>query len=416
MKFLSKINRQYLLTLVLLLVLASIIGYFLLSKIIKHEVNEDIQQKEAAIIQEIQSQDNLIQLYPLIETKKIQSEEKVSKTYKEIYIYDEDEKDVEPFLEYTNSVKINGQWYLIKLRHSLWESNDLIIAIAFPLLLLLVLMLALSFLLTKKLNQSLWRNFEDNLKLLENYSFQLSDIPQLKNTGIEEFERMNKTILSMTDKLHKDYQSLKDFTENASHEIQTPLSIVLLNLEEVIQQNHSEETFKQLVSSINAIKRLSTLNQNLILLTKIENRQFPAKKAILFNKIVQQKIQEYAPLIEKQKLKVDLKLDTNFSLVMNEQLAFMLVNNLLSNAIKHNFAEGKISIETQTNLLKICNTGKPNQLNNSTIFNRFSKGDSQSYGLGLSIVKHICDTHQLSIQYAANQNHCFTIQVKKTIQ
>ncbi len=412
MKFLSKINRQYFLILALLLFLVSFIGYFLLSKIIKHEVNEDIQQKEAAIIHEIQSQDNLINLYPLIETKRIQSEEKVPKSYKEIYIYDEDEEDVEPFLEYTNCVKLNEQWYLIKLRHSLWESNDLIIAIAFPLLLLLVLMLALSFLLTKKLNQSLWQNFEENLKLLERYSFQLSDIPQLKDTGIEEFDRMNKTILSMTNKLQKDYQSLKDFTENASHEIQTPLSIVLLNLEEVIQKKHSKETFTQLVSSIKAIKRLSTLNQNLILLTKIENRQFPAEESIQFNEIIQQKIQEYAPLIEKQKLQIELKLDIEFSLVMNEQLAFMLVNNLLSNAIKHNFAEGKISIETQSDLLKICNTGKPNHLNNNSIFNRFSKGNSQSYGLGLSIVKHICDTYKLNIQYSANEIHCFSIQSK----
>ncbi len=105
---------------------------------------------------------------------------------------------------------------------------------------------------------------------------------------------------------------MKEFTENASHEIQTPLSIVLLNLEEVLQQELNQETFKKVVSSINAVKRLSTLNQSLILLTKIENMQFKAENTLSLNDIIQKKMQEFASLFESKKLNVRIQGEQNF--------------------------------------------------------------------------------------------------------
>lgn len=412
MKFLHKINRQYLLILVLSLILISLIGYFLLKQIIKHEVYEDINEKELAIIQEIKDQNILINLYPLIETKKISRDNGVSKSSKIIFLVDDVEGETEPFLEYTNAVNINNQWYQIKLRHSLWDRDDLIIGIAFPLLLLLLLTFSFSFFLTKKLNKTVWRIFEENLIKIENYTFQKVDTLNLENTGIEEFERLNKSIMTMTRKLQEDFFSLKEFTENASHEIQTPISIVLLNLEEALQQNLSEEAFKHVVASINAIKRLSTLNQSLILLTKIENGQFPAETNLIINEIVKQKISEFASLSESKKLKVELKNEGVFELKINEQLLEILINNLFSNAVNHNVNGGRIQITIQENGFVVCNTGERNTLTNRTIFERFSKGNSKSYGLGLAIVKKICDTHHLDIQYIYSDLHCFTIHLK----
>ena len=59
--------------------------------------------------------------------------------------------------------------------------------------------------------------------------------------------------------------------------------------------------------------------------------------------------------------------------------------------------------------LKICNTGTLNKLTNETIFNRFTKENSQSYGLGLAIVKQICNTHNMTIQYLKSDFHCFVL-------
>lgn len=412
MKFLQKINRQYLLILIVLLILISISGYFLLRAIIKKEIREDINEKEYAIIREIKLQNNLVNIYPIIETKKISGNEIRPKSYREIYMMDEAEGETEAYLEYTNPVKINNQWYLIKIRHSLLETNDLILAIALPLLLLLVLTFSFSFLITKKLNKTVWKDFEENSQRIQNYSFKKTQKLTLKNTGIEEFDRINDIIIKMTGKLREDYFSLKEFTENASHEIQTPLSIVLLNLEELLQQNLSESELKQVVSAINAIKRLSALNQSLLLLAKIENDQFDADNVLVINDILRQKVQEFAPLFEVKKLKVELNIEQDFTLKINRQLAEILISNLLSNAVKHNIAKGSIQIAIDQNELRICNTGTENSLTDKTIFNRFTKDNSESYGLGLAIVQKICGKHHLEVHYFKNKFHCFIIHSK----
>jgi len=412
MKFLQKINRQYLLILIVLMILISISGYFLLRAIINKEIREDIYEKEYAIIQEIKSQNNLVNIYPIIETKEISKKEIQPKSYKEIYLMDEAEGETEAYLEYTNSVEINNRWYLIKIRHSFLETNDLILAIALPLLLLLVLAFAFSFLITKKLNQTLWKDFEENLQRIESYSFRETGKLSLKNTGIEEFNRLNATITKMTGKLRADYFSLKEFTENASHEIQTPLTVLLLNLEELLQQNLSETEYKQVVSAINAAKRLSSLNRSLLLLTKIENDQFEPDETVSLNNIIQQTLQEYEPLLAAKKLKAEFDSKQKFFVKINHQLAEILIGNLLSNAIKHNMRNGAIQIIIQQNELKICNTGPENALTDKTIFNRFTKEKSASYGLGLAIVKKICEKHDLEIHYLKNELHCFILYSK----
>ena len=334
MKFLTKINLQYFWTLTTLLILLTVAGYFVLQRILTNEMNEDIFEKEYAIIKEIKTTGRLPNIYPIIETKKISSAEVQPRSKKEMFLMDEAEDEEEPYIEYTNSVIIDNQHYLIKIRHSLLESNDLLMAIALPLLVLLVLAFFISFFITKKLTKTVWKDFEQNLKEIENFSFSNSEPLLLKQTNIEEFDRLNTTIKSLTLKLQQDYQTLKEFTENAAHEIQTPLSIILLNLEELLQQNLSEEAFKKVVSSINNVKRLSNLNQSLLLLTKIENKQFQMKRSVNLVQIVSAKMEDFAPFFQKEKLDVKLKQSGIFLVKMDDVLAGILINNLLSNAFR----------------------------------------------------------------------------------
>lgn len=412
MRFLSRINRHYFWTLIILVFLLSFGGYFLLSNIINDEMQEDISANEYAIIQEIKTQNNLPNIFPIIETKKISPKKITPKAYKKIYVSEESEDELEPYIEYTNCVEIENQWYLIKIRHSLLDTNDLILAIALPLLFLLVLAFAFSFFLTKKLNKTIWKGFEENLKVIESFSFNNIQKLDLQNSGIEEFDRLNDAILKMTLKLGEDYLSLKEFTENASHEIQTPLSIILLNLEELLQSDLSEQAFKQVVASINALKRLSALNQSLVLLAKIENHQFDGGEVVILNNILKQKIQEFTPLFEAKNLKIEFESSRDFSLMIDQQLAEILISNLLSNAVKHNIQNGFIKINIEDKTLNICNTGSESRLTDQNIFNRFTKQNSESYGLGLAIVKKICDKHKLEIHYQKNELHCFIIDQK----
>ncbi len=413
MKFLTKINRQYLITISILLLFVSVIGYFVLKTILTDEIKEDIFQKEYAIINEIKTQNNTPNIYPIIETKLISKNMIKPKSYKEIFIFDKTENENEPYLEYTNTVKINNKYYLIRLRHSLIEADDLIIAISLPLLLLLVLTLTILFFTTKKINKTVWKDFEENLKAIENFSFNKLNNLKLKQTNIQEFDRLNKTLTTLTKKLTTDYNTLKEFTENASHEIQTPISIILLNLEEILQQDLQEKTFKQLVTTINAVKRLSNLNKSLLLLSKIENKQYIADNKVLINNNIKKKINELSPLINSKGIRIHNKFNGDFFININSELADVLLNNLLFNAINHNIYNGNIYIEIHENELTICNTGSENSLTNKTIFNRFSKENSKSYGLGLAIVKQICNTHNMQITYKKDEFHCFILKIVK---
>lgn len=154
---------------------------------------------------------------------------------------------------------------------------------------------------------------------------------------------------------------------------------------------------------------MSDLNKNLLLLTKIENRQFLSKEELDFKRIVKNKVEEFSPLINSKSVKIDFKTDGIFKVKISFELAEILVNNLLTNAIKHNSINGKIHIELSTTELRICNTGKANKLTSETIFNRYIKENSQSYGLGLAIVKQICDTHNIGLDYQKSDVHCFVL-------
>lgn len=413
MKFLTKINRNYFFLLTLILLAVSISGYFIIQAIIINDAKESLLEREFLIKKHILKTGEIPNIYPTVEVKIIDRRVTDKPQFKEVEIENELEKELEPFLEYSSQVKIGDWYYSIKLRQSSFERADLALILALFLFILLLSAFAISYLITGKMNKSIWAQFEHNLGEIEKFSFHEKQNLNLIKTDIEEFDRLDKVVTDLTEKLRSDYFSLKEFTENASHEIQTPLSIVLLNLEEVLQQDLNSETFQKVVSSINAIKRLSSLNQSLILLTKIENRQFKAEQLIILNDIVRRKISEFEPFFETKKLKVELHSEQDFKLIINEQLAELLIGNLLTNAVNHNIQGGRIHISIQENKLEIYNTGEENSLTDNTIFNRFAKSNSKSFGLGLAIVKNICETYNLEIHYHKNDFHCFIITSKQ---
>ncbi len=117
-----------------------------------------------------------------------------------------------------------------------------------------------------------------------------------------------------------------------------------------------------LFSAAALFARLSTLNQSLILLTKIGNEQFVADKVISIGELTKSKLNEFSSLFESKYIWVELNMEDDFSIEINEQLAEILINNLLSNAIKHNTEKGKIQLAIRKNEFKICNSGKSNSL------------------------------------------------------
>ncbi|MFA5973694.1 MAG: HAMP domain-containing sensor histidine kinase [Lentimicrobiaceae bacterium] len=412
MKFLTKINRNYLVLFSAVLVLLSFSGYFILKTILKENTKENLLSKAILVEKQIAETSQMPNLKPLVEVTEVTAQTVGIPKFSEKIIFNETETEQEAFIEYSSIIKVNNKYYSIKLREASVESEDLAISIAISIFTLLLAAFAISYFITKRLNKTTWKFFEYNLKEIEDFDFRENKTLQLRSSGIDEFDRLNTVVNNLTKKLKKDYLSLKEFTENASHEIQTPLTIASLNLEEMLQQELTEESFRKVVTAINAVKRLSALNQNLLLLTKIENNQFASSGEVEFNDLIENKISEFDPLFKAQNIRVEVVEPSVFHAKINLQLAEILINNLLSNAVNHNFENGSVYISIQENGFKICNTGLPGLLNDETIFNRFVKGNSKSQGLGLAIVKQICDTNQMEIHYTKSEFHCFIITQK----
>lgn len=412
MKFLTKINRNYLIAFATVFLVMSVAGYFILRIVITQGAKERLLSKEYLVEQQIKNTGEIPNLHPVIEVQKTEKAPDLNPSFKKVTIRNEMEKEDELFLEYSSKIEIADKWYLVKIRQSSFENEDILLILTITLFILLLSAFMISFFSTRRMNRTLWSGFEHNLHEIESYSFRLNKDISFERSDIEEFERLNIAVTDFASRLKSDYLMLKEFTENASHEIQTPLSIALMNLEEILQHDIKEDVFKKVVTIINSLKRLTTLNQSLILLTKIENMQFEKDSDVSLNEIVLRKKEDLSAFIDAKNLDVQIKADGNFLIRMNAYLSDILIGNLFANAVNHNVMDGIIRIIIKPGFFQICNTGENHALTNKTIFNRFVSGNSKSTGLGLAIVRQICETHNLEVQYVKEELHCFTVRIK----
>jgi len=209
----------------------------------------------------------------------------------------------------------------------------------------------------------------------------------------------------MSKKLQQDYRSLKEFNENASHEIQTPLAIIKSKLELLIQNEALKEDEMKIINSVyEATNRMSRLNQGLLLISKIDNNQFPVAEKINLQQLIEKNLEHFEELIALKKLNVTVAMSETIEPEMNRTLAEILMSNLLSNAIRHNVEEGDITVRLEAGQLIISNTGHALTSSPDELFERFRKSDrnSESAGLGLAIVKRILNIYHFPIDYTVN--------------
>ncbi|MBK6834145.1 MAG: hypothetical protein IPG89_07685 [Bacteroidetes bacterium] len=215
----------------------------------------------------------------------------------------------------------------------------------------------------------------------------------------------------MTEKISNDYEKLKNFTENASHELQTPLAIIKGKTELLMQTQGLTEEQSKLISEIDQTSnRLKKLNQTLLLLSKIENNQFKNEKSIDFSEILKSKLEQIEDLIKIKNIKLNAQIESS-SQNINPVLADILISNLLSNALRYTPENGAISIQLNSKEFLISNNGNPLKFGGDKIFDRFHKEgeSSESTGLGLALVKQIAVINKQGINYQYSNNmHFFT--------
>ena len=412
MKLLNKINIRYLLFSVGVLILLGITFYFVLSYIISEELDEKLLTIQKRVTAQIKNENQILVIKPYIEV--VEGAYRQQQTlFSDTIIENLLEKEGEEFRQLTSIKEINGKTYKIIARESKMESHELFESIALIIFLAFIVLVFILFIINSRIAKSVWLPFYNNLKLIKIFSLNDLSPLRLKPTNIKEFNELNNVIFSLTEKVISDYKSVKQFSENASHEIQTPLTIISAKLESLINSNGlNTEQLEKVKSIYSSVHRLSKLNKSLLLLTKIENKQFRDVEEISIRKVIEEKLIEFQELISLGNLKLETVLDEDILVVISPLLADILINNLISNSINHNKEKGKIKIEIKERQLSISNSGNTILSNSGNIFNRFYKENpsSKSVGLGLAIVKKICDTHNIKITYSFKENmHCFML-------
>ncbi|MDR2287331.1 MAG: HAMP domain-containing histidine kinase [Prevotellaceae bacterium] len=332
-----------------------------------------------------------------------------------IYFPTELEKEEVRMLTTAFRCEQNGKYYQLQFFISTVESNDLTENMLYLLLGLWITLSLTMFVVGKiiitKANKPFYRLL-DELKRFNLDNSRMIDFPPVK---IREYIQLNNTVRELLEKNMHVFTEQKVFIENTSHELQTPLAIAIAKLENLLEKYRNDETYvKELAGVLDILNRMKRLNSNLLLLSKIKNRQFAESRTVNLRETLEKVIVEFDDLAAYRQITVEQKGNASLVLQINEDLVHILFTNLVKNAIIHNEPNGKISIRYASDTITIANTGNRAA---AKMFDRYQTGasDEKSSGLGLSIVKTIADLYQIEINYCYDgEMHIFKLSINSS--
>ncbi len=416
MKLQAKINRRFLVLILLIFSVTGVVFYFMIGKVVEQNIREMLESRKAYVILNLQKRtpisDSFASPDNSIFIKHIEKEKKYL-FYSDTLAFDQAEKELIPFRKLTFTVSAGNDNYEVVLLQSLLELEDLRMVIFTFMGILFLLVTTTLFFVNRWLSSQTWNPFFKSLSVLNSWKFSEDELAHFEPTGIEEFDQLNDMLKNMREKIRTDFVNLKEFTENTSHELQTPLAIVKSKLEMILQDNTlSNSQRMQIQTAFESTIRLSKLNEALLLLSKIENQQFVGQQEIDICPLIQSRIENLSELFDLKKIEVGVQMECPVVFSLNPLLAEILINNLLGNALRHNFENGEIFVHAESDKITISNTGELGEIDSSKLFRRFAKqtASGESNGLGLSIANEICKSSHIQLNYHYSEGmHHFTL-------
>ncbi|SNC75080.1 Signal transduction histidine kinase [Hymenobacter gelipurpurascens] len=414
MKLLTTTNRYYLALATILFLLGTGLLYAGIQRALAHEVDEQLLLHQAYLTKQIKETGQIPAVTNPLELTIRRKPHPAGLS--DTLLFDPVEQTQVPFREVSFPVQVQHTKYWLTLRKSLIETEDVLEVVLVVMLTVMLLLFGSLVLLNRWLSRWLWAPFQRTLGSLRGYQLQQPQSLELPVTPIDEFSELNQAVTQLTQRVAADYRALKEFTENAAHETQTPLAIMQAQLEQLLQLPELPETAATSVHELyKATLRLSRLHQALTLLSKIENRQFSGAVALPLDGVVREKLQQLQDFWEAKELVPEVVLTERVVRQMHPALADSLVGNLLQNAVKHNHRGGKLRVHLSPTGLSVTNTGPRLASDPMLLLERFRKHNaaSDSPGLGLSIVHQICTYYGFQLTYLFDENEALhTLQVR----
>lgn len=321
-------------------------------------------------------------------------------------------KAIDRFRGLTTTININNQHFMLTIETNVEESEETVAYIAAVTLLFFLILVIGFWILNKRLSKKLWQPFQNTLKQLK--AFQLNKQTELRfdETDIIEFQELNTALDKLLRHSIATYKHQKEFTENASHELQTPLAIIKHKLDLLLQKEPVTQRQYQLIEEIHTtLTRITRINKNLLLLAKIENQQFSDTETIDFSLLVRDCTTQLEEHFHNKQIHLQTHIENGVTREGNKTLCELLINNLLLNAIRHSDSMSVVEVHVSQNGMTMLNSGST-ALDNTTIFNRFTRHSEEQSGsgLGLAIIQQICNRHNWTIHYTFQDGfHSFSV-------
>ena len=390
------IKRIYISTLLLslpIIAIGSIFCFYIIRYINYEETDEYLIYEMEDIIEYYNEHENLSEFSNISELLPgVYYEQPV---FKDTLILETGDNEYVPFRELYFTIHHKGENYTIVLRHLLMGKDDIIEGTLLIITGVILLVFVLQILMINIINRRLWKPFYSTLSKLQAFEID-KPAPVFSDTNIDEFNALNRRLQSLLEKSVRDYRNNKVFNENASHELQTHLAVIRAKTEQLI--NRTNEHSSELQEIYHASNKLSQIQKSLLLLSKISNREFAKNESVNLKQCVNNVLNTFKEAFEVRKIALTSQLE-DCDIHINKGLAEILINNLIKNAIKHNIENGYTQITLSPDSLVIENSGPAFSGNPNDLFQRFTKGEKGVTGIGLAIVKQICDIYHFPISY-----------------
>lgn len=422
MRLLSYTTRTQLFIFLLLFGVFSALFYLVLRWNIMQNVDEVLYNRKMNLLAYIEKypkttieQDNPLDDFIFHPVNKALYEKNAinAERYTDTLIYEPTDVELDEYRKLTSYVALNGGYYKLEVVKPHLEANEVINTIAITLSGLFFGLAICVYFSNKILSKRIWLPFYEMLKKLEDYRVDKESVPKFPNSKIKEFQLLNVALTELTMKNKEVFDNQKQFIGDASHEMQTPLSIIQSKLEALIGQTQlSEKQSDILEGIIGSTQRLKKLNKTLLLLAKIENDQFLTTEEVNVDGIIGRSLEFYEEQKEALNIKTEIDIRNEAIVQGNRLLIEILIQNLLKNAFLHNVKDGKVIIKLDGKRLVITNTGSEKGVDKEKLFQRFYKSSNNpdSWGLGLAIAHKIADKGNWRLTYSHKDAlHTFTV-------
>lgn len=412
MKLLTKTNTYSLLFLLLLAPAMMAVDYYLIQSLVITEVDELLKHECARIQFNLDTSGEFPRSDFLMDTTHLLGTASAPARFQDTLLYEAYADKYIPYRVGTCTVSAAPNSIRVFLRYQLWEMNELIVWLFISTTLVLLLVAGGLYVIHYRVAKWAWKPFFENLSTLENYDITQKTPVQLQPSSISEFDALNKLIVKLMTQIKKDFQHLKEFNENISHEMQTPLAIIRNKMVLLLDSSQlGEKELRWVQAAYEEVNKISKIGKSLTLISRIENEEFNRLKTVNVLGVIDNILSNMEEMISYKELKVSTEF-APASVKGDPILINILFTNLIKNAVQHNQDGGFVKLYLYEKGFEIENAGKVLEGETSRLFNRFEKGvkTSNTLGLGLAISQRICDLYHFQLKYQHESGrHRFTL-------